>query len=110
MRLFFPPPFGIGVEGVARPLPDVVELVQFVAKRVRGEVLAGATSQVFLKQADGPLGGRIVEGLRRMLKQRKQEGAILLGQEAGPSRTVAVAQDIGIMALTVRLHPEVDHA
>jgi hypothetical protein len=110
MRLFFSPQLGVGVEGVARPFPGVVHLVQFVAKRVLRGVLAGAASQVFLKQADRPLGGRVVEVLRRMLEQLKQEGAVLLGQEAGPSGTVAVAQDIGVMALTVRLNPEVDHA
>jgi hypothetical protein len=110
MRLFFSPPLGVGVEGVARPFPGVVHLVQLVAKRVLRGVLAGAASQVFLKQADRPLGGRVVEVLRRMLEQLKQEGAVLLGQEAGPSGTVAVAQDIGVVALTVHLNPEVDHA
>lgn len=110
MRLFFPPPFGVGVEGVAWPLPNVFQLVQFVAKCVLGGVLAGAVSQVFLKQADRPRGGRVVEVLRRMLEQLEQEGTVLLGQEAGPSRTVAVAQDLGVVALTVRLDPEVDRA
>ena len=110
MRLFFPPQFGVGVEGVARPLPDVVQLLQFVAKCVIGGVLAGAASQVFLKQADRPRGGRVVEVLRRMLEQLEQQGAVLLGQEAGPSRAVAVAQGIGVVAPTVRPDPEVDRA
>jgi hypothetical protein len=68
MRLFFPPPFGVGVQDVAWPLPGIVEPVQFAAKRVLGEALAGAVSQVFLKQADRPLGGAVVEILRRMLE------------------------------------------
>jgi hypothetical protein len=101
---------GIGVEGVARPLPGVVEPVQFAAERVFGEQLAGAAPQVFLEQAHRPLGGRVAEALRRMPKQLQQAGAVLAGQEAGPSRAVAVAQDIGIMAPTVRLGPEVDSA
>jgi hypothetical protein len=45
-----------------------------------------------------------------MLEQLAQEGAVLVGQEAGPSRTVALEQDLGVVALTVRLDPEVDHA
>jgi hypothetical protein len=110
MRLFFPPPFGVGVEGVARPLPGVVQLVQLVAEGVPGGVLAGAAPQVSLKQADRPRGGRVVEVLRRMLEQLEQEGAVLLGQEAGPSRPVPVAQDIGVVALAVGLDPEVDRA
>jgi hypothetical protein len=110
MCLFFPPPLGIGIEGVTRPLPGVVEPVQFAAQRVFGEVLARAAPQVFLKQADRPLGGRVVEVLRRMLEQRKQAGAVLVGQEAGPSRPVAVAQVIGVIALAVSLHPEVNDA
>jgi hypothetical protein len=110
MRLFFPPQLGIRVEGVARPLPGVVEPVQFAAKRVLGEVLADAASQLLLKQADRPLGGGVVEVLRRMLEQLKQDGAVLVVQKAGPSRTVALAQDIGVVALRVRLEPEVDHA
>jgi hypothetical protein len=110
MRLFFPPQFGVGVEGVARALPDVVQLVQLVAERVLGGVLAGAAPQVFLKQADRPRGGRVAEVLWRMLEQLEQEGAVLLGQEARPSRPVTVVQGIGGVALAVRLDPEVDHA
>jgi hypothetical protein len=109
-RLFFPPQLGIGVEGVARPLPGVVEPVQFAAQRVFGEVLAGAAPQLFSEQADRPLGGGVAEVLRRMPEQLEQTVAALVGQEARPSRAVAVAQDIGVMAPAVRLDPEVDSA
>ena len=109
MRLFFFPQLRIGVQGVARPLPGVVQPVQFAAQRVLGEVLAGTASQVFLKQADRPLGGSVVKVLRRLLEQLEQEGAALARQEAGPSRAVAVTQDSGVVPLAVRLDPKVDH-
>jgi hypothetical protein len=110
MRLFFPPQFGIGIEGVARPLPAVVEPVQFVAQRVLGEMLAGTASQVFRQQADRPLRGGVVEVLRRMLEQLEQKGAVLVRQQAGPSRTVAVTQDLGVVPPAVRLDPTVNYA
>lgn len=84
--------------------------MQFAAQRVFGQVLAGAAAQRFLEQADRPRGGGVVEVLRRLLEQLEQAGAVRRGQEAGSSRPVAVAQDIGVMALAVRLDPEVDNA
>ena len=91
MRLFFPPQLGVGIEGVARPLPGVVQPVQFAAQRVFAKMLAGAASQVFLEQANGPLGGGVVEVLWRMPEELEQEVALLLGQEAGASRAVSVS-------------------
>jgi hypothetical protein len=64
IRLFFSPQFEIGIEGVARPLPKVVQAVQFAAQRIFTEVLTGAAPQVFLEQPNRPLGSGIVEVLR----------------------------------------------
>src|SRR5437667_7934901 len=46
MRLFFPPQLGVGGQDVARPLPDVVQPMQFAAQRVLRDVLAGAKPQL----------------------------------------------------------------
>jgi hypothetical protein len=108
IRLFFPPQLRVGIQGVAWPLPDVVQAVQFAAQRVDRDVLAALTLQVRSEQANGPLGGGIGKILRRMLEELEQMVAVLLSQEVRTTTAVRITQDVGIMALAISRDPGID--
>src|SRR5262245_2055010 len=57
---------GVGVQHVAGPLPDVIQLVQEPADRGRGRALAAPAREVFLQQRDGPRHGLVTEAIRRL--------------------------------------------
>jgi hypothetical protein len=91
MRRFFVA-LGVGVEDVARPLPDVPESVEHAPDGViRGEH-PRASLQLPLKQGCGPVRVRVSEFLRRSAHQRPEEPFRRLGQEPRSPATGVVGQ------------------
>jgi hypothetical protein len=80
MRLFFPPQFRVRVQGVARPLPGVVQLVQLTADGVIGGPQPRPTLDLLDKQRHRPGRVRVVKILGRAVEQAAQQAFDALAQ------------------------------
>lgn len=92
MRLFFPPQFGVRLQGIARPLPGEVHLVQLAANRIVRGSQAGATLDLLLKQRHRPGRVRVAKILGRTAQQTAQQALDALAQQRRPSRPLRVGQ------------------
>jgi len=109
MRLFFPPQLRVRIEDVARPLPGVLETVQFAAEGVLGEVQPSPLGQMRFQQGDSPLGGKVATILGRLLQQVQELAAALVIQPTGTSAAVQVGQGGGVVPLSVGVDPVIDN-
>jgi hypothetical protein len=108
MRLFFPPQLRVGVEDVARPLPDVVQLVQLAADGVVGGAPARLAPDLLLEQGHGPGRGWVAEALGRAAEQPQQQVVGVLSQERRAARPVGVSQGGRVVGQGVGTDPVVD--
>src|SRR3954469_1761144 len=82
MRRFFVA-LGVGVEHVARPLPDIPQVVHLSADGRLGQALRAPAFQVLAQQRDGP-GDRLVAEVLRPPLEAGSEGRLeFLGPQAG---------------------------
>jgi hypothetical protein len=92
MRLFFPPQFGVRLQGIARPLPGEVHLVQLAANRIVRGPQARAVLDLLLKQRHRPGGVRVAKILRRTVQQTAQQALDALAQQRRPPRPLRIGQ------------------
>jgi hypothetical protein len=107
MRRFFVA-LGVGVEDVARPLPDVPEPVEHAPDGVVRREQARAPVQLQLKQRRGPIRVRVSELLGRLLHQGPEEPFRRFGQEARAPATGVVGQRSRGVVASERGGPVVD--
>jgi hypothetical protein len=92
MRLFFPPQLRVGVQGVAGPLPGVVQLVQLAADGVVGGSQPRPALDLFLEQGHRPGRVRVAEILGRAAEQAGEQALGVLAQQRGPPWPIRVGQ------------------
>jgi hypothetical protein len=98
----------VGIEDVARPLPDVIQSAQGAADGVVGQPSAGAKFEGVLEQGHCPTGVRKAQVLGRAGQQRLQQVLIVLVQYRPTSPAWFVLQAGGVTGLAIGRDPVVD--
>jgi hypothetical protein len=107
MRRFFLA-LGVRVEDVARPLPDVSQLVHLPANRRLGEVRLAPTPQVLAQQRDGPFDSLVAEILRAPPEAGDEGRLEVLGPQAGVVAPALVGQSGRVSCPLIAVDPVVD--
>jgi hypothetical protein len=81
---------GVGRQGVAGPLPEVVQAPQPAAEGVIGQPPAAASLQVISEEGDGPVRSRIAQLVGAPPQGGHQHRLQFLRPDRGPSTAVVV--------------------